>query len=110
VRHVLPVYIFLSVLIAGATWKLVQRDRRWLYAVVALLLFQAVSVVHVFPAYISYANEAAGGSSHVHDLLSDSSSDWGQQLKSVKRYLDTQGIKNCWFAYFGEGVADYGYY
>jgi 4-amino-4-deoxy-L-arabinose transferase-like glycosyltransferase len=110
VRHVLPIYIFLSVLIAGAAWALIQKDRRWLYAVVGLLLFQAISVVRTFPAYVSYANELAGGPSHVHDLLSDSSSDWGQQLKSVKRYLDQHGIKNCWFAYFGQGVADYSYY
>lgn len=110
VRHILPIYIFLSVLIGGAAWKLVQRDRRWLYAVVALLVFQAVSVVRAFPAYISYANEAAGGPPAVHNLLSDSNSDWGQQMKSVKRYTDAHGIKNCWFAYFGQGVADFSYY
>jgi 4-amino-4-deoxy-L-arabinose transferase-like glycosyltransferase len=110
VRHVLPIYVFLSVLIGGAAWKLVQRDRRWLYAVVALLVFQAVSVMHAFPAYISYANEAAGGPSAVHNLLSDSSSDWGQQLKAVKRYTDEHGIRNCWFAYFGQGVVDFSYY
>ena len=110
VRHILPIYIFLSVLIAGAASRLIDRDRRWLYAVVVLLVFQAASVVHAFPAYVAYANEAAGGPSNVHNLLSDSSSDWAQQLKDVKRYLDANGIKNCWFAYFGEGVADYGYY
>lgn len=110
VRHVLPVYIFLSVLIAGAAWALIQRDRRWLYAVVVLLVFQAVSVLHAFPAYVSYANEAFGGPAHVHELLSDSSSDWGQQLKAVKRYTDEHHIKDCWFAYFGQGVIDYNYY
>ena len=110
VRHVLPVYVFLSVLIAGASWKLVQRDRRWLYAVLVLLVFQAISVIHAFPAYVSYANEVAGGTSGVHELLSDSSSDWGQQMKAVKRYTDEHGIKNCWFAYFGQGVVDFSYY
>lgn len=110
VRHVLPVYVFLSVLIAGAVWNLILRNRIWLFAVIALLLFQAISVLCAFPAYIAYANEAAGGPSRVHELLSDSSSDWGQQLISVKRYLDAHGIKNCWFAYFGQGVANYSYY
>lgn len=110
VRHVLPVYIFLSVLIAGACWKLVQSNRRWLYVVVILLVFQAVSVVHSFPAYVSYANEATGGPSNVHELLSDSSADWGQQMKAVKQYTDANGIKSCWFAYFGQGVADFSYY
>jgi 4-amino-4-deoxy-L-arabinose transferase-like glycosyltransferase len=110
IRHILPVYIFLSVLIAGASSRLIDRDRRWLYAVIVLLVFQAGSVLHTFPAYIAYANEAVGGPSNVHNLLSDSSADWGQQLKDVKRYLDANGIKDCWFAYFGEGVADYSYY
>lgn len=110
VRHVLPVYIFLSVLIAGEASRLIHRNHRWLYAVVPLLLFQAVSVARTFPAYISYANEAAGGPSHVHELLSDSSADWGQQMISVKRYLGEHNIRDCWFAYFGQGVADYSYY
>jgi tetratricopeptide (TPR) repeat protein len=66
--------------------------------------------MRAFPVYVSYANEAAGGPAAVHDLLSDSSSDWGQQLKAVKRYTDEHGIKNCWFAYFGQGVADFSYY
>lgn len=110
IRHILPIYVFLSVAIAGAAWTLIEQNRRWLYAVVVLLVFQAVSVLHAFPAYMAYANEAFGGPSNVHKYLSDSSSDWGQQLKSVKRYLDKNGITNCWFAYFGEGVADYSYY
>jgi tetratricopeptide (TPR) repeat protein len=110
VRHVLPIYIFLSVAIAGAAWKLIQENRRWLYAVVLLLVFQAVSVLHAFPAYVSYANEAFGGPANVHTYLSDSSSDWAQQLKAVKRYLDDRGIKDCWFAYFGEGIVEYSYY
>jgi tetratricopeptide (TPR) repeat protein len=110
VRHVLPVYIFLSIASAGAAWKLIQRDRRWLYTVIVLVVFQAGSVLHAFPAYASYANEAAGGPSNVHNLLSDSSADWGQQLKSVKAYLDANGMKDCWFAYFAQGVADYSYY
>ena len=110
VRHILPIYIFLSVLIAGAAWTLIQKGRRWLYAVVFLLVFQAASVLHAFPAYVSYANEAFGGPANVHRYLSDSSSDWGQQLKDVKLYLDAHRTQNCWFAYFGEGVADYSYY
>ena len=110
VRHVLPIYIFLSVAIAGAVWTLILADRRWSYVVVVLLVFQAVSVLKAFPAYVSYANEAFGGPANVHNYLSDSSSDWGQQLKSVKLYLDEHNIKNCWFTYFGQGVADYSYY
>ena len=68
VRHVLPVYVFLSVTIAGVMGTLIQGNRRWLYVTVALLLFQAISVMRAFPAYVSYANEAAGGPANVHEL------------------------------------------
>ncbi len=110
IRHILPIYIFSAVAIAGVAATLVRSNRRWLYAVVALLCFQAVSVLHAFPAYVSYANEAFGGPGKVHLYLSDSSSDWAQQMKDVSRCLHAHGITNCWFAYFGEGVAEYSYY
>lgn len=110
VRYVLPVYIFLAVAIGGACRALMLRDRRWTYVVVVLLAFQAISVARSFPAYVAYANEAVGGPANVHNLLSDSSVDWGQQLKSVKRYLDENHIHECWFAYFGDGVAEPSFY
>jgi hypothetical protein len=110
VRHVLPIYLFLDVFVAAAAWALIEQNRRWLYAVAALLLFQAVSVVHAYPAYVSYANEAFGGPARVHLYLSDSSSDWGQQMKPVDTYLRQHQIRSCWFAYFGQGVAEYSYY
>lgn len=110
VRHILPMYLFLSVLIGGAAWKLIQHNRRWAYVIVALLIFQAISTSRAYPAYLAYANELWGGPSQVHRLLSDSNADWGQQLKDVKRYLDQRGIKDCWFIYFAEGVVDAGYY
>jgi len=107
VRHILPVYVFLSAAVAGAAWALARQERRWLWAVVMLLIFQAVSVLHAFPAYIAYANEAFGGPANVHKHLSDSNADWGQQLKAVKSYLDERQIRECWFAYFGQGPLDF---
>jgi 4-amino-4-deoxy-L-arabinose transferase-like glycosyltransferase len=110
VRHILPMYLFFSVLIGGAASKLIRDNRRWIFLVVALLIFQAISTSRSYPAYLAYANELWGGPPRVHDLLSDSNSDWGQQLKDVKRYLDQRNIKDCWFIYFGEGVIDASYY
>jgi hypothetical protein len=39
IRHMLPVYVFLFVLIAGAVCQLAQSNRRWLYAAVTLFVF-----------------------------------------------------------------------
>jgi tetratricopeptide (TPR) repeat protein len=106
-RHILPMYMFLTVLVAGVAWKLIQRDRRWAYAVAVLILFQAISGARAYPAYMAYANELWGGPTQTYKYLTDSNSDWGQQLKSVKRYVDQHGIKDCWFIYFAQGVVDF---
>jgi 4-amino-4-deoxy-L-arabinose transferase-like glycosyltransferase len=110
VRHILVVYVFLYVLIGGATWALMQTSRKWSYAVGVLLLIHTASSLLAFPNYIAYANELWGGPSQTHKYLTDSNADWGQQLKSVKQYLDQRGVNDCWFLYFAEGVAEPSYY
>ena len=110
VRHILPLYVFLSALAGGAAWALIRRNRKWAYAVAALLLFHAGSSVIAFPHYIAYSNELWGGPGSTYKHLSDSNADWGEQLKAVKKYLDGRGVKECWFVYFAEGVAEPGYY
>ena len=109
VRHILPVYVFLSVLIGGAAWALIKKNRKWVYLVVALLLIHAISSLRTFPVYIAYANELWGGPANTYRYLTDSNVDWAQQLKATKQYLDQRGVKDCWFAYFAEGVADFKY-
>lgn len=110
VRHILVVYVFLSVLVGGASWALIRSNRKWLYVVVALLLIHALSSLRTFPTYIAYSNEFWGGPSQTHKYLTDSNADWGQQLKSLRKYLDQRGVKDCWFVYFAEGVIDTKYY
>ena len=110
VRHILVVYVFLYVLIGGAAWALIRRNRKWAYAVGLLVLVHAASSVMAFPNYIPYANELWGGPSQTYKYLTDSNADWGQQLKSIKHYLDEGGVKECWFVYFAAGVAEPSYY
>jgi 4-amino-4-deoxy-L-arabinose transferase-like glycosyltransferase len=110
VRHVLPIYAFFGVLIGGAAMALVHQQRRWMYVFGALILFQMITSLRAFPTYISYVNEAWGGQKNAWWLLSDSNSDWAQQLKGTKQYLDSRGVKDCWFVYFGAGVIDTSYY
>jgi hypothetical protein len=110
VRHILVVYVFLYVLIGGAAWILIGKSRKWTYVVGVLLLVHVASSALAFPNYIAYANELWGGPSQTYKYLTDSNADWGQQLKSVGRYLDQRGVKDCWFLYFAEGVAEPSYY
>ncbi|MGI4828386.1 MAG: glycosyltransferase family 39 protein [Janthinobacterium lividum] len=110
-RHLMPIYPFLYVLAGAAAALAFRSGRVWATVAAALLLWQVVTSVRVGPAYMAYGNEAWGGPLGVRNYLSDANVDWGQQLKSVKQYLDANGITNCWFAYFPDGAVqpqDYG--
>lgn len=107
-RHILPVYVFLCVFAGGGCWAWIQSAQRgspnwsrgWGYAVGALLLCHVVSSARAYPNYMAYSNELWGGPANTYHYLTDSNTDWGQQLLAVKKYTDEHGIKNCWFAYF----------
>jgi 4-amino-4-deoxy-L-arabinose transferase-like glycosyltransferase len=101
-RHILPMYPFLSVLIGGAALALSHSDRRWAYVVGVLLAWHVVSSARAYPNYLAYSNEFWGGPTNTYKYLTDSNTDWAQQLKAVRKYLDNRGVKDCWFAYFAE--------
>jgi Dolichyl-phosphate-mannose-protein mannosyltransferase len=109
-RHILPLYAFLAVLIGGVGWMLIRQRKMWAYVVACLAFLHIASAAHSYPDYIPYANELWGGPSQTYRLLSDSNVDWGQQLKFTSKYLKDRGIKDCWFVYFAEGVVDTHYY
>jgi hypothetical protein len=110
VRHILPIYPFLIILAGWAAAQFIRHRRRWAWMVAVIMAFGVVSSLRAFPTYIAYSNELWGGPANTHKYLSDSNVDWGQQLKSVKSYLDQRHINQCWFAYFGEVVIDPHYY
>ncbi len=106
-RHILPMYPFLAVLIGGAAVALWQRKQVWGYVTLLLLAWHVVSATRSAPNYIAYSNEFFGGPANTYKYLTDSNTDWGQQLVSVKRYLDQHGIHDCWFGYFVQPSIDY---
>lgn len=106
-RHILPMYPFLAVLIAGGAMALWNTRPIWRYVTLLLLAFHVVSTTRCYPVYLAYSNEAFGGPTQTHRYLTDSNVDWGQQLLSVKSYIDQHGIKECWFGYFVQPSIDY---
>lgn len=109
-RHILPMYAFLAVLIGGAVFALINSDRRWVYVAGLLLLCHVISTTRSYPVYLAYSNEFWGGPSNTYKYLSDSNTDWAQQLKAVSKYLNNRGVKDCYFAYFAEPVIEFSVY
>ena len=100
IRHVLPVFPFAFALAGAGTAWLIRQRRAWIYPVAALLLWHVVDSVRMFPNYMPYANILWGGPTKTHLYFSDSATEWGQELKWTKRWVDAHNIKQCWFAYF----------
>jgi len=109
-RHLLPMYAFVIIFAAAAAAKLAGTNRRWMILCAVLIVAHIVSSLLVFPNEIAYANEASGGPRNVHNLLSDASVDWAQQLLQVKQWQDQHPDQECWFAYFARPVIDPGVY
>jgi len=113
-RHILPIWVFLCVFAAGGAWAWVESrgwNKVWAYAVGFLLAMHVSASALAYPNYMAYSNVLWGGPSQTHKYLTDSNTDWAQQLIAVKKYTDEHGIKDCWFAYFanpGLLSADYG--
>jgi len=105
-RHLLPVYAFVIIFAAAAAATLAGRNRFWAILCSYLIVAHVASSLHVFPNEIAYANEAWGGPRNVHNLLSDSTVDWAQQLFQVKQWQDGHPDQECWFAYFARPVID----
>jgi hypothetical protein len=92
VRHVLPIYMGLSLLAAVATIRLLdaaQRDRRMGAVLAVTLLWFAAASVLCHPDYLPYFNEFAG--SHPEKIAVDSDLDWGQDMKRLAIRLREAG-------------------
>ena len=111
-RHLLFVYPFLYVLAGGLTNELSKKARtRWpvIAGAIALLALSSSFVFYppwrpqvIFPHYLAYFNELAGGPLNGWRSLADSNIDWGQDLPGLKAWLDRNNIREpVYLSYFG---------
>jgi hypothetical protein len=103
-RYMILMYPIL--IIAASDWIAHRmRDKRVPLAVTigSLLILQAVSSVTMGPHHFEYVNRFAGGPEHGWRMLADSDLDWGQDLPSLRRYLDQHTDERVVLKYFGSG-------
>lgn len=98
VRHILPVYIGLSIVGAAGALRLTGMATRWRPAgalTAGLLLALLVPSAMAHPDYLPYFNLLAG--SHPEHVLVDSDLDWGQDLKRLALRLRQMGVRQAAF-------------
>jgi len=106
-RYILPIYPFIFVIISRLFYVgfLHYKPAKWLLATLSCWYFAGATLIH--PHYLAYFNEFIGGPTNGYKYLSDSNLDWGQDLKTLKHYMEQKDIKRIKLAYFGSADASY---
>ncbi len=114
VRHILPTFPFVFLLVSQqiSLWieniDTTKLARILKYAFVTILIiWQAVSVVKVYPSFLAYFNEFIGGPANGYKYVVDSNLDWGQDLKRLAAWVNTNKIDKIHLHYFGGAVPEY---
>lgn len=104
IRHILPIYPFLFVLIAVVAANV--RGLKLTLATVALSL-AVMEPAFLYPDYLAFFNWPSGGPAHGATYLVDSNLDWGQDVLKLKRYLEDHRLQSIGLRYFGSADLDY---
>jgi 4-amino-4-deoxy-L-arabinose transferase-like glycosyltransferase len=107
-RHILPIYPFLIVFAAKVARVFEeQRPRLWASAYSLLLAWYIAGTLFLYPHFLAYFNEIAGGPNKGYEWLADSNIDWGQDLKGLAEYLRQRPAEPLYLAYFGSARPEY---
>lgn len=113
VRHLIPIFPFTYLLVASGILAFLSIRQRLLLGVLpacivaVLLAWYAGASVLTFPHYISYYNEAAGGTEHGHAIAVDSNYDWGQDFYRLLAVVEDENIETLHMQYFGGENPEY---
>ncbi len=99
-RHILPMYPFVLLFVAGGWAQLARRSRLVLALVLLAVGLNAADGLRYAPDYLSYFTPFI--SPHRTDeLLSDSNLDWGQGLLALRHYQNMHPQEKIYLTYFG---------
>lgn len=99
-RHILPLYPFVLLFVAGGAWQLARRSRALLLLVLLAVALNAADALRYAPDYLSYFTPFVSPNQS-YRLLSDSNLDWGQGLLALRRYQQEHPREKIYLAYFG---------
>ena len=136
VRHVLPVFPIIYILLGGQInkWlnnnsgpalekvklnsrkefknvKMINKNHFTTYFkyVLLIILFSwyAFGTINIYPYFLSFFNESIGGPSQGYKYVTDSNLDWGQDLKRLAKFVNDNNIDKIYFDFFGGDSPEY---
>ncbi len=113
VRHVLPTFPFIYILISIGIIKWIENIKKLPLRKMAISLtsvflgWYIISSCLAWPFYLTYFNEIAGGSKNGYKYAVDSNLDWGQDLKRLAKWVEKNNISKIKLDYFGGGDPNY---
>jgi hypothetical protein len=109
VRHILPVFPFLYVLLAFALihYGPLLLRAAWRWALVAVIALVSLESLSAYPHYLSFFNWTSGGPANGSRYLLDSNIDWGQDLKNLATFVKANHLTPLCTALFGPAPARY---
>ena len=105
VRHLLPVYPFVILVAVAPLTELLRRGLKW--PIFCFCLLAGMELASVYPHYRGFFNSLAGGPRNGQNILADSNTDWGQDLKLLKRWMTAHAVSHINLAYWGVSDAEY---
>ena len=103
IRHILIIYPLIYILLGSLVYlNWIQKWFKQFLFVIFILLASEVGAVA--PHYLAFFNQTIGGPFNGAKYLSDSNIDWGQDLKSLARYLKKEGQPEVVLSYFGTAM------
>ena len=87
----------------GLYWEKIKRS-----ALIALLFFWAIlTALFIYPYFLAYFNEIAGGPNNGYKWVVDSNLDWGQDILRLADFIEKNNIKEIKMDYFSGAPAEY---
>jgi len=112
-RHILPTFAFTYLLVVIGLKNLANRinnsrtQKTFKLTLGILLGWFILSALAIFPYYLAYYNELAGGPDNGYKIAVDSNLDWGQDLKRLNKWI--LDINDCYATFDQTTSKDYDY-
>lgn len=124
IRHLMPIYPFLFIFVGYFVSEFYERYKKSVFGLPAgkaglwflvfgfmLATWYLWASISVYPYFMTYFNELAGGPKGGSRILLDSNLDWGQDMKRLVDWLKKEGIKEpVKMEYFWAGLDQADYY